>query len=432
MKRICYGPLVLLSSALSIDAVQGQPEFQPLGVVPSEGATYATAVSADGRVVAGITQTQIFRWTVDGGMQLIGAPPPPYFGYPEVLDMSRDGTIIVGFALDIWRKLYPSGAYVWTLEGGFQTLGNYTDIPGSRAHAVADDDTVFAYLEPGAGPSGPGVYRWTREGGLDLIPGADYPLGVSGDGVFLVGGHYPGALAARWSVEHGTELLGEFPGGSNLGFGFAASRDGSVVVGGSSSGRTNPTYELEAFRWTQASGMVSIGVLPSEQPGSQVWSRPSGVSADGSIVVGTSAVRVAYPSAAAFIWRDDGRGMRKLQDVLIDDYGLAEQLAGWNLWGATDISPDGQYIVGAGIDPQGRSQAFRVRLPLPCPSDFNADGFTNSQDFFNYLTAFFTTPTCPQPCPNSDLHCPADFNRDCLINTADFFDFLAAFLAGCP
>jgi hypothetical protein len=54
-----------------------------------------------------------------------------------------------------------------------------------------------------------------------------------------------------------------------------------------------------------------------------------------------------------------------------------------------------------------------------CAADFNADGTLNSQDFFDYLTAFLAGLNA------------ADFNRDGGVNSQDFFDFLAAFFAGC-
>lgn len=54
-----------------------------------------------------------------------------------------------------------------------------------------------------------------------------------------------------------------------------------------------------------------------------------------------------------------------------------------------------------------------------CASDFNADGFVNSQDFFDFVSAFFALS------PN------ADFNRNGFINSQDYFDFLSAFFSGC-
>ena len=62
----------------------------------------------------------------------------------------------------------------------------------------------------------------------------------------------------------------------------------------------------------------------------------------------------------------------------------------------------------------------RVEL-VYCQSDFNSDGFVNSQDFFDFLTVFVTTP------PGSG----ADFNADGFVNSQDFFDFLTALFNGC-
>lgn len=54
-----------------------------------------------------------------------------------------------------------------------------------------------------------------------------------------------------------------------------------------------------------------------------------------------------------------------------------------------------------------------------CSADFNADGFVNSQDFFDFLAPFFEQ----QP--------SADINTDGFVNSQDYFDFLSAFFAGC-
>lgn len=66
------------------------------------------------------------------------------------------------------------------------------------------------------------------------------------------------------------------------------------------------------------------------------------------------------------------------------------------------------------------SIAATVPVPTgtaPCPSDWNNDHVTNSQDFFDFLASFFIEN--------------ADFNLDGRTNSQDFFDFLVAFFAGC-
>src|SRR5262249_13949074 len=52
-----------------------------------------------------------------------------------------------------------------------------------------------------------------------------------------------------------------------------------------------------------------------------------------------------------------------------------------------------------------------------CPGDWNRDGMVNSQDFFDFLGAFFAVN--------------ADFNHDGVTNSQDLFDFVGAFFAGC-
>src|ERR1035438_4649643 len=65
------------------------------------------------------------------------------------------------------------------------------------------------------------------------------------------------------------------------------SGDGSVVVGTSSYDTSGYGYFYRAFRWTAGSGMVGVGGRDSSA---------SGVSADGSVVVGTIASNPALRS----------------------------------------------------------------------------------------------------------------------------------------
>ncbi|MGE3109672.1 MAG: GC-type dockerin domain-anchored protein [Phycisphaerales bacterium] len=54
-----------------------------------------------------------------------------------------------------------------------------------------------------------------------------------------------------------------------------------------------------------------------------------------------------------------------------------------------------------------------------CLADFNRDAMVNSQDFFDFLGAFFA------------LAPAADINADAAVNSQDFFDFVSALFAGC-
>jgi probable HAF family extracellular repeat protein len=204
------------------------------------------------------------------------------------------------------------------------------------------------------------AFRWTASGGmvgLGMLPGATRSLayGVSGDGLVVVGqsgGVRIAGEAFRWTADGGMVGLGAFPTpwGPDQSVAYDVSADGSVVVG-----QSGGLFAFaHAFRWTADGGMVDLGKVP----GAGSTSIAYGVSANGSVVVGRNA---DYPIDLAFIW-DATNGMRSLQDVLINDYGL--DLTGWTLEEARDISDDGRTIVGIGTGPSGREGWIAV-IPEP-------------------------------------------------------------------
>lgn len=125
--------------------------------------------------------------------------------------------------------------------------------------------------------------------------------------------------------------LGLLPGGT-YSDASGVSADGSVVVG---IGDTTDGHE-QAFRWTSAGGMEGLGYLPG---GGWDYSYAGGVSADGSTIVGSSSSADGYQ---AFRW--SGGSMT----------GLGFLTQGDSSSYAAAASADGSVIVG-----QSGDQAFR-------------------------------------------------------------------------
>ena len=99
--------------------------------------------------------------------------------------------------------------------------------------------------------------------------------------------------------------LGDLPGGSFFSIATGVSADGSVVVGSGTPALT--VSNREAYRWTAAGGMVGLGDLA----GSIFSSSARGVSADGTVIVGRG---VSASGTEAYRWTA-GSGMVGLGDL---------------------------------------------------------------------------------------------------------------------
>lgn len=323
----------------------------------------AFGVSANGSVVVGtdygLQNDMGFYWTSWNGTSAIGSTVAG--GSSTAYGVSGDGNVVVGYAPD---PSDPSNnqAFRWTPWDGMQALGGITgstDTWSSASAVSADGSTIV-----GEGHTAFGVqaFRWTAAGGmvglggLSLENGGYYSVAnaVSADGSVIVGGStVAGHLRAfRWTTAGGMVALG-----SDYSSASGVSADGSVVVG-----FTTGSQGYVPFRWTAAGGMVALGTVPGGNPGGGF---AYGVSTDGRIVLGNS-TDAATGDQVAFVW-DKTRGMQRLQDMLVGEFGLSS-LAGWSLSVATAISSDGQTIVGYGVDPTNHTRAWRA----------NIDGVTRS------------------------------------------------------
>ena len=222
----------------------------------------------------------------------------------------------------------------------FQGLGRLTGTNSSVPHGVsADGRVVVGYVQwTEGGHARNQAFRWSgTEGmvGLDHLPGGAFinnsAYAASADGSVVVGrstsastSQY-GGEACVWRQGTGPVGLGDLDGGVAESKAFGVSADGSVVVGAS-----NSRARVQAFRWTQETGMVGLGYS-----GWAKWGEAYGVSADGSVVVGRNVFdSPSYTHSEAFRWTQDA-GM-------VDLGVLPGQESSW----AFAVSADGSVVVG--------------------------------------------------------------------------------------
>ncbi len=352
---VLFTQSIIAANALHAANVPTPTGLFGLGTI---GATSTSnAISANGEVIVGYasgfpgySRGGGFRWTAETGVIPIGALPENFFA-SEALGVSADGNVVVGNAS---RQGGPAWAYRWTPSGA-TLLG-----------VVSGTESIRA-------------------------------AGVSGDGLTTVGGAFSVwqniHLAIRWNSAGQPMSLGDVPNGIRLRWANSASFDASVIVGAVVTSAA-PGGVLEPFRWTQATGMVSLAnqlggstggdAIAVSGDGSTVvgyrvlsgtydaylWRESTGmtslgsgralaVSHDGSIVVGTTS------SGSGFIW-DESHGTLDLKQYL--ELHLGIDLGNWMLTQATGISADGTRITGWGINPAGVQEAWLAVIPEPSVS----------------------------------------------------------------
>lgn len=280
------------------------------------------------------------------------------FGVSSGAVVSNDGNIVVGSRDE---SIEGVNAFRWVRGGGL-TIERPFGLTDTRAHDMsADGRTVVGSFQD---KNAREMHAYATYLGLPYNLGPGEAHAVSADGEIVVGvrQHPTGVSeATRWDFGAKSEVyLGDLPGGEDFSTAMGVSADGQVVVGYSGS-----TSGVEAFRWTQATGIVGLGDLP----GGGFGSFAQDATADGRVVVGRGAVPSGLFSTFSnfglvydpFIW-DEALGMRNLVDVLTDDYELGSALEGWDLIDATAISDNGSVIIGNGINPNGNLEGWIARL----------------------------------------------------------------------
>ena len=181
--------------------------------------------------------------------------------------------------------------------------------------------------------------------GLGDLPGGatqSAAFAVSSNGLVVVGGSVDASNNTqpfRWTQSSGMTSLGNTADNTYRSWqAQGVSGDGSVIVG---SGLTNLNFQFVAFRWTAADGVISLGSLP----GGSGDSNAKAISGNGLVVIGGSDGTNGFE---AYRWTQSV-GMTGLGDL---DGGV------FRSW-AYGVSSDGSVIVGWGTIADFKLEAFR-------------------------------------------------------------------------
>ncbi len=362
-----------LAASITAFAVSGSAMAQSAGITaaadiagvptPNLGSSFGD-ISGDGSTVAATVRSdattfQAYRITSAGYEELPGLPDHSYVLANGVSD---DGSVIVGVS----QSTFSSRGTAIQWDGTTATELGHLATSGASQNSVAYGISGDGRVAVGASvPDGVGLHavRWVDKGAAQDLHGGGFVSSdarrASRDGSVIVG---HGATAARtsegfvWTAGGGMTALGvlasQAADSGATSFAKDVSADGTVVVGFSQATNGNS----EAFRWTSAGGMTSLGLLPGGNSSGAL-----GVNADGSVIVGSarrpSAFVPSIQDTVAFRWTSSG-GLQPVADWLAAN-GVA--VGSNSFTDAVAVSDDGNVIIGTG-QINGTTQQYIARI----------------------------------------------------------------------
>jgi uncharacterized membrane protein len=399
-----------------------------LGVVGAEvlaqvqvtglGMYRATAISADGRVVAGIQYLPCdggsyapVIWTETTGAVPIGALAERCEG--QIYALSSDGSVAVG-AIRISSSWYR--AIRWTAQTGPVDLGLLPGCVTCTARAVsADGSVVVGQCSTGSGGARFG-FVWTEATGILQVPvpGAISATAISADERWVCGTRQrPGGWAAyRWDRTTSAVYIDVLPSFYPEVVPKFVAKDGRLIVG-----------ETQASGpWIWRDGQVSY----CANCGTVCWAY--GANLDASFVAGRN---IHTGGGFPVMWIGPTYAVTTLASFL-EAFGHQSVPISSHFAGLTGITPDGLSIVGEAEHSLDPYKAFRIDLCYANCDYSTPPGVLNAADFSCFLAKYADAQHYPE---NEQYWHYANCDKSTtppVINVADFSCFLQKFAAGCP
>lgn len=384
-------------------ACGGAAEFIPLVQnTPASAAINYYAVSDDGSTVVG----QLWRkqpipndvpnlptgsygmiWTREGGIEALAAQLGTARGM-DIIDIAGDNETMVGnrqyyvpvvddFYLEAIKLTRDSRTPLAPPSGYTSASASYISRDGQ---VVVGRATKGYDLEFDVDDEQTAVY-WDEQNNVHQLEGNGFipvdAYGVSANGSVMVGPATGYLRSFRWTPGTGGQLLPLLSPQHTRSVVWDISADGRWSVGWSGTSGTQP-LELQAVRWDGFSEPVPL--LPPQNG----WgSRAVEVSDDGSIILGTLYPSNDFEDLVVALWTEE-TGFVPLEDLLMEKYELGAQFAGWDLdveGNSFDMSGDGRFILGVGMNPQEESQFYLVDLSTGISGDFNGDDKVDAADY---------------------------------------------------
>jgi VCBS repeat-containing protein len=250
-------------------------------------------------------------------------------------DVSADGGVVVGASYG-----RPSGPFIWTPNEGLLPLGEDASLFSHQVTAVSADGLVVAGFASSA--EGQRGFLWTSLDGYLALPPDTQVHDVSADGSIAVGfrQYYTPTFdlitePIRRTAAGVTTLA--IPAGFIETRATGISSDGSTIIGYG----MDSTYTIHAVVWPVSGPPILLPSLPAAY-----YTRAHDISADGSVIVGYSSNNTTGQNEAVR-WLRDATGSYLLNALFSGPGTISYSTE------AQSVSADGTKIVGSAADTSG-------------------------------------------------------------------------------
>lgn len=341
MRRAVIG----LSLGIAAGTASAQ-HLEPLGYLDGGSSAQAWAVSSGNPFVVGGGEIgrdyRAFRWDFSLGMQEL--PPFPNQD-TNATGISANGEVIVGNRDSDLRRAFRYS------QGVASDLRPFRNGDFAKVNGVSADGRVTVGAANSASPAWeqPAIWIGNDPTAIPLgsFQGHPHPHGwandASSDGAVVVG--KAGSFAWRWTESTGMVDLGMLPGHIRSDA-KAVSGDGRTVGG------VAVSNVYTSWIWQEGEGLTAL--LP---PIGFESAHLLDMSADGNVLVGFVG---EAGDARAILWTDQAEPA-----ILLSDYLGDAMLEDWTLRSADAISADGRFIIGEGRNELGFAESWLAVIPTP-------------------------------------------------------------------
>ncbi len=349
-------------------------------------------VSADGSVAAGSNGSFYLVYTPSGGVRAAAARN----WSNATTGISWDGRFLAGAVRN------PAAANRWQMARGDRNNETWTPCgdlgiglsdEGSTAYGVSGDGSTMFGLAWTTGGNALAC-TWRAGTGIQSL-GTSVPNrstranGSSFDGSVIVGwqdGQTGFRQGCIWN--NGVQTLLFFDNGMPASEALACSGDGGVVVG-----LGNEYNGFHAWRWTSSTGIVDIEPRQDWTDWEFMMGSATGVSADGSTIVGYYRFGGTPYDGRGWIWTA-ASGVKDLTWLAIEQGATfpTAQVASLPL----AISADGRTVVGGSGNGETSlpTGGFVLHLDSPCFGDVDGSGTVDQGDIALALLDYGPCPGC--------------------------------------